>query len=93
MHADFDFLQAQQVEAIGTTVFVLRRSTWERAGMLDERFRWAMADLAYEYMLKQKGFELYYTPCAEVIHFGSQTANQDVLGTLREQRARIYRVQ
>lgn len=84
--ADFDFSKAQQVEAIGTTVFVLRRSTWERAGVLDERFRWAMADLAYEYMLKQKGFALYYTPCAEVIHFGSQTANQDVLGTLREQR-------
>jgi len=84
--ADFDFSNAQRVEAIGTTVFVLRRSTWEQAGMLDERFRWAMADLAYEYMLKQKGFALYYTPCAEVVHFGSQTANQDVLATLREQR-------
>lgn len=82
---DFDFSKTQQVEAIGTTVFVLRRSTWERAGMLDERFRWAMADLAYEYMLKQKGLAVYYTPCAEVIHFGSQTANQDVLATLREQ--------
>jgi len=83
--ADFDFSKTQQVEAIGTTVFVLRRSTWMQAGMLDERFRWAMADLAYEYMLKQKGFAVYYTPCAEVIHFGSQTANQDVLATLLEQ--------
>jgi len=83
--ADFDFSKTRRVEAIGTTVFVLRRSTWERAGLLDERFRWAMADLAYEYMLKQKGLAVYYTPCAEVIHFGSQTANQDVLATLREQ--------
>ena len=84
--SDFDFAKAQQVEAIGTTVFVLRRSTWQQVGMLDERFRWAMVDLAYEYMLKQKGYKVFYTPCAEVIHFGSQTVNQDVLRTLREQR-------
>ena len=82
---DFDFSRAQQVEAIGTTAFVLRRSTWEGAGLLDERFRWAMVDLAYEYMLNKKGYRLFYTPCAEVIHFGSQTVNQDVLKTLREQ--------
>jgi GT2 family glycosyltransferase len=44
-----------------------------------------MVDLAYEYMLGKKGYKLYYTPCAEVIHYGSQTANQDVLKTLREQ--------
>jgi GT2 family glycosyltransferase len=83
--SDFDFSRPQAVEAIGTTVFVLRRSTWETAGLLDERFRWAMVDLAYEYMLGQKGYKLYYTPCAEVTHYGSQTANQDVLMALREQ--------
>jgi len=82
---DFDFSRAQQVEAIGTTVFILRRSTWEQVGLLDERFRWAMVDLAYEYMLMQKGYKVFYTPVAEVVHYGSQTANQDVLGTLREQ--------
>ena len=70
--SDFDFSRAQPVEAIGTTVFVLRRSTWETAGLLDERFRWAMPDLAYEYMLGQKGYKLYYTPCAQVVHYGSQ---------------------
>ncbi len=83
--SDFDFSRAQQVEAIGTTVFVMRRSTWQNAGLLDERFRWAMVDLAYEFMLVKKGYKLFYTPCAEVIHFGSQTANQDVRKTLREQ--------
>lgn len=83
--SDFDFSSAQQVEAIGTTVFMMRRETWECAGLLDERFRWAMVDLAYEYMLEKKGYKVFYTPCTEVIHFGSQTANQDVLKTLREQ--------
>jgi len=83
--SDFDFSHAQQVEAIGTTLFMLRRSVWETAGLLDERFRWAMADLAYEYMLGKRGYKLYYTPCTEIIHYGSQTANQDVRKTLREQ--------
>ncbi len=54
-NTDFDYSKAQQVESVGTSVYVIRRSTWEQAGMLDERFRWAMPDLAYNYMLNQKG--------------------------------------
>ena len=27
-------------------------------------------------MLKCKGFPVYYTPCAEIVHFGSQTVDQ-----------------
>jgi hypothetical protein len=83
--SDFDFAKAQQVEAIGTSVFMMRRETWENAGLLDERFRWAMVDLAYEYVLARKGYKIYYTPSTQVIHFGSQTANQNVPETLREQ--------
>jgi GT2 family glycosyltransferase len=64
---------------------VIRRSTWEGAGMLDERFRLAVVDLAYNYMLKQKGCRVYYTPCTEIVHFGSQSINQNVLASLRDQ--------
>ncbi len=83
---DVDYSQAQQVESLGTTAYVLRRSTWEQAGMLDETYRWAMADLAYNFMLKQKGYKIFYTPCAEVVHYGSQSMNQMALTALREQR-------
>src|SRR5271157_5335582 len=85
-NTDFDYSKAQQVESVGTSVYIIRRSTWEQAGMLDERFRWAMPDLAYNYMLNQKGYKLYYTPCAEVVHFGSQSINQMGLNALRQQR-------
>ena len=54
-------------------------------GLLDERFRWAMPDLAYNYTLHQNGYKLFYTPCAAVVHFGGQTASQDVLRALHEQ--------
>ena len=84
-NTDFDYSKAQPVQSVGTSVYLIRRSTWERVGMLDERFRWAMPDLAYNYLLNQKGYKPYYTPCAEVVHFGGQTTRQDVPRALREQ--------
>jgi hypothetical protein len=80
----FDYSKAQAVDSIGTTAYVVRRSTWENAGMLDERFRLFVSDLAYNFMLKQKGYAVYYTPCAEVVHFGSQSVNQTPQSSLRE---------
>jgi GT2 family glycosyltransferase len=80
----FDYSKAQAVDSIGTTAYVVRRSTWENAGMLDERFRLFVADLAYNFMLKQKGYAVHYTPCAEVVHFGSQSVNQNPRSSLRE---------
>jgi GT2 family glycosyltransferase len=82
---DFDYSRTQQVESIGTTAYVLRRSTWETAGMLDERFRLAVVDLAYNLMLKKKGYKVYYTPCAQIVHFGGQSINQRALHSLRDQ--------
>jgi GT2 family glycosyltransferase len=80
----FDYSKAQPVDSIGTTAFIVRRSTWENAGMLDERFRLFVSDLAYNFMLKQKGYPVYYTPCAEIVHFGSQSVNQNPQSSLRE---------
>jgi GT2 family glycosyltransferase len=80
----FDYSKAQPVDSIGTTAYIVRRSTWENAGMLDERFRLFVSDLAYNFMLKQKGYPVHYTPCAEIVHFGSQSVNQTPQTSLRE---------
>jgi GT2 family glycosyltransferase len=80
----FDYSKAQAVDSIGTTAYVVRRSTWENAGMLDERFRLFVSDLAYNFMLKKKGYPVHYTPCAEIVHFGSQSINQTPESSLRE---------
>lgn len=74
--SDFDYSTEQVVDSIGTTAYVIRRSTWEQAGMLDERFPHFQVDLAYNLMLKRAGFKVYYTPCAQVLHYGSQSVNQ-----------------
>lgn len=81
----FDYAKTQPVDSIGTTAYVLRRSTWECAGMLDERLGQHIVDLAYNYTLRQKGLKVYYAPCAEVIHFGSQSINQKALPAHRAQ--------
>jgi GT2 family glycosyltransferase len=81
---DFDYSKAQPVDSIGTTAYVVRRSTWENAGMLDERFQLFVSDLAYNFMLRQKGYAVHYTPCAEIVHFGSQSVNQTPLSSLAE---------
>jgi GT2 family glycosyltransferase len=80
----FDYSKAQPVDSIGTTAYVVRRATWENAGMLDERFRLFVSDLAYNFMLRKKGYSVHYTPCAEVVHFGSQSVNQTPRSSLRE---------
>jgi GT2 family glycosyltransferase len=80
----FDYSKAQPVDSIGTTAYVIRRSTWENAGMLDERFRLFVSDLAYNFMLQQKGYVVHYTPVAEIVHFGSQSVNQQAENSLRE---------
>lgn len=80
----FDYSKAQPVDSIGTTAYVVRRSTWENAGVLDERFRLFVSDLAYNFMLKQKGYAVHYTPCAEIVHFGSRSVNQTPESSLRE---------
>src|SRR6201996_5722930 len=72
----FDYSREQQVESLGTTAYVVRRETWEKYGMLDERLPHFQCDLAYNLMLKRNGCKIYYTPIAEVVHYGSQSINQ-----------------
>jgi GT2 family glycosyltransferase len=72
----FDYSREQQVQSLGTTAYVVRRETWETYGMLDERLPHFQVDLAYNLMLMRKGCKIYYTPNAEVIHYGSQSINQ-----------------
>lgn len=83
--ANFDHSREQVIEALGTTAFVIRRETWEQVGMLDERFPMYQVDLAYCYTLKMKGLKIYYTPSAEIIHYGSQSVNQRAIAGIRMQ--------
>lgn len=90
-NTDFDYSKVQTVASMGTTAFVIRRETWETAGMLDERFPHHFVDLAYCYTLKERGLKVYYTPGAEIIHFGSQSINQDSRNQIHKQHEALRR--
>ena len=81
----FDYSRMQRVESISTCSMVVRRSTWEKAGLFDERFGQFMVDHAYNYVMKPLDPPEYYMPWAEVIHFGSQSIGQDPRGALRDE--------
>jgi GT2 family glycosyltransferase len=80
---DFDYEKVQPVKSIGTTSFIIRRSTWEAYGMLDERLTLAFVDLAYCYMLGENKQKIYYIPNAVVMHHGGQSINQNGLKEIR----------
>jgi len=84
-NTNFDYSRAQQVQSIGTSAYVVRRSTWEQIGMFDERFGQFMVDLSYNFTLNHRGYRVYYTPSAEVIHYGSQSIGQNPVGALRDE--------
>jgi GT2 family glycosyltransferase len=84
-NTDFDYSRAQQVQSIGTSAYIVRRSTWEQVGLFDERFGQFMVDLSYNFTLNQRGYRVFYTPCAEVIHYGSRSIGQNPVGALRDE--------
>ncbi len=86
-NADFDYSRAQQVQSIGTSAYMVRRATWESAGMFDERFGQFMVDLAYNFTLNRRGYSVWYTPCAEVVHYGSRSIGQNPEAALRDETA------
>ena len=79
----FDYSRVQTVQSIGTTSFIIRRSTWETYGMLDERLTLAFVDLAYCHMLGQNKQNIYYVPDAVVLHYSGKSINKDGLREIR----------
>ncbi len=76
-HSDINYNLTQVVAHIGTTAFIIRRTTWETFGLLDERFEQFFGDFSYCYMLGQNHQKIYYVASAVVIHYGSQSINQN----------------
>ena len=79
----FDYNRSQAVQSIGTTCFIIRRSIWENYGMLDERLTLAFVDLAYCYGLREQKQNVYYIHNVTVMHYGSQSINQNGLKEIR----------
>jgi len=71
-------------EAVSGSCMVIRREVVASIGYLDEAYYAYQEDSDYCYRARQAGFQVYYVPLGEVIHYGGQG------GSLTHARRSIY---
>jgi GT2 family glycosyltransferase len=60
------------VEALSGSCMLIRREVIDQVGYLDERFFAYQEDADYCFRARQAGWEIFYHPKAQVIHYGGQ---------------------
>ena len=59
-----------EVDALSGACMLLRRTTIDKVGLLDDQYFLYGEDIDLCYRIKQAGFKIYYVPRAEIIHYG-----------------------
>jgi N-acetylglucosaminyl-diphospho-decaprenol L-rhamnosyltransferase len=91
---DADVCQPRQVETIKGACLMLRRAALDQAGLLDEGYFMYTEEVDLCYRLAQDGWELWWTPAAEVVHYGEASTRQqreDMYIQLYCSKTRFYR--
>jgi len=73
---------------------MVRREAIQQVGLMDEGFFMYCEEVDWCYRIKRTGWEIYYTPNAEVIHHGGQSTRQQagpMLVELHRSRDRFFR--
>jgi len=64
--------QTHPVAGVSGSCMLIRREVIERIGYLDERFFAYQEDADFCFRVRQAGWQVYYFPKAQIIHFGGQ---------------------
>lgn len=81
---DFDYSKTQPVEQVMGAFFMIRKEVIEKIGLLDEGYYLWFEEVDYcRRLLKKTDYKIYYTPVAQVIHYGGQSFKQVM--TLKKQ--------
>lgn len=72
----FDYNEAAEVDQPMGTFLLFRRAVYDRIGGMDEQFPLFFNDVDWCYRAKQAGFRIFYTPDAEIIHYGGAGTRQ-----------------
>lgn len=59
-----------EVEVVAGACMLVRREVVEQVGLMDEQFVFYAEEADWCYRIKQGGWEIYFTPNAEIIHYG-----------------------
>ncbi|MEK9151936.1 MAG: glycosyltransferase family 2 protein, partial [Patescibacteria group bacterium] len=73
---DFDYSRAVAVDQVMGAAMFIRRSVFEKIGLLDERFFIWYEEVDFCKRAKDAGFEIRYVPAATVRHGGGQSFRQ-----------------
>jgi GT2 family glycosyltransferase len=66
----FDYAAAAQVESLYGAALLVRREAIDEAGLFDEAFFMFSEETDWLYRFRQAGWEVWFTPDAEVVHLG-----------------------
>ncbi len=83
----WDTAAPRRVDVLLGACMLLRRTALEQVGLLDESYFMYSEDLDLAYRLNRGGWELFWVPGAEIVHFGGQSTRQ----IAREMFLRLYR--
>ncbi len=73
LRTDFNYSEARQVDSIRGAFFVIRKSSQEKFGLLDERYFLWFEEVDYCRTVKQQGGQVWYTPATRAIDYIGQS--------------------
>ena len=68
-----DFSKVHEIDALAGAFMFVRREAGEEAGWWDEDYFFYGEDLDFCYMLKQKGWKIFYVPEVSILHYKGVT--------------------
>jgi len=75
---------ACEVDSLAGSFMLVRREVYEKTRGFDEDYFMYGEDLDWCYRIKQAGWQVYYQPRAEIIHYGGESALRSRVDVRRE---------
>ncbi|MBN2457231.1 MAG: glycosyltransferase family 2 protein [Sedimentisphaerales bacterium] len=72
----WDRSDTREVDVVTGCFMLVRREAIDQVGMMDERFFMYGEETDWCYRFKKSGCKVFFTPCAQIIHFGGQSTRQ-----------------
>jgi len=92
-YGEADYGRERQVEGLLGACFLARRSAATDTGFLDERFWLYCEEVDWCIRLGRAGWQIWYTPAAEVVHYSGQSArlaSESSFTALQRSRFKLY---
>jgi hypothetical protein len=87
-----DYEHSREIEVLSGCCMLVRRSTFDKIGLLDERYFMYGDDIDLCQQIKKKKRKIFYTPDASIIHFMKGSSSQCKAGMSIEARKGMHKL-